>query len=499
MHRRGSGLLLHITSLPSPYGIGDLGPSAYAFADFLHRTGQSFWQVLPLAPTIPEDHSPYNGASAFACSPLLISPDLLVKDGLLDRADTKDHPDFPPGEVDFQGVLEYKRKLFRKAYENYKADFERFDSALIEFSVGSSGWLPAYAVFAALKDHFQGRTWSDWSKPLRDRNPDALKALGGPLLERVHRETFLQFIVADQWRQLKAYCNKLGIRIVGDMPYYVNYDSADVWANPGLFKLGRGKRPTVVSGVPPDYFSATGQLWGNPVYDWDRLKETGYRWWLQRLRRNLELFDIVRIDHFRGFVAYWEVPAKEKTAVKGKWVACPTEDFFNTVFKHFSRPALVAEDLGFITADVREAIHDLGFPGMRVLLFAFGDDPAGSPHSPHRLCENLLYYTGTHDNNTVLGWYREEASAEAKAKLNLYLGKRTSERDIHWDFIRLGMMSIAQMIIIPVQDLLGLGAEARMNRPATASGNWKWRLAPGALTGAIADKLKALTEIYGRG
>ncbi len=498
MKRRGSGLLLHITSLPSPYGIGDLGPDAYAFAEFLHRTRQSFWQILPLSPTIPSGHSPYNGSSAFAGNPLLISPDFLVREGLLDRADLRHKPDFPANTVRFEKVLEYKEALLRKAYAKYRSNYERYDSAILEFSAGSTGWLPAYTAFAALRKHFRGKPWNEWGRALRERDPDALKALGQPMLDSLHYETFLQYIFRSQWNALKSYCNKLGIRIIGDTPYYVSYDSADVWTNPEIFKLDRNRKPLVVSGVPPDYFSATGQLWGNPVYDWDRLKQTGYRWWLQRLKRNFELFDLVRIDHFRGLVSYWEVPAREKTAIRGRWVDCPVDDFFNMVFRHIPHPALIAEDLGLITADVREAIRRLDFPGMRVLQFAFGGDPAASPHIPHRLDENLFYYTGTHDNNTILGWFRKEASADSKKQLERYIGKRTSGRDLNWDMIRLTMMSIAATVIIPVQDILGLGADARMNKPATPSGNWKWRLAPGMLTRTVEEKLRDLTEIYGR-
>ncbi len=497
MKRRGSGILLHITSLPSPHGIGDLGPSAYRFADLLYRMGQSFWQVLPLSPTIPDGHSPYNGSSAFAGNPLLISPDLLVRDGLLSRRDLQDCPNFPE-EVKFDTVVPYKELLFRKAYERFLTATEEHESAMNEFYAESGTWLTPYAVFSALKAEFPAKTWDRWSRPIRDRNPDALTPLGEKFRERIRYEAFLQFIFARQWRALKLYCNKLGIQVIGDMPYYVSFDSADVWTHPDDFKLDGRRRPRVVSGVPPDYFSETGQLWGNPVYNWDRLKETGYAWWIRRLRRNLELFDILRIDHFRGMVAYWEVPAGQKTAIKGKWVSCPVQDFFGTVFRHFANPPLIAEDLGMITPDVREAIRMLGFPGIRVLLFAFGKDFENNPHIPHRVPPNTVYYTGTHDNNTSRGWFQSEASPDEKKSLFRYLGRKVTERNVHWELIRLAMMSGADTVIIPAQDLLGLGAASRMNRPATSSGNWRWRLRPGELSKTIEKNLREMTIAYGR-
>lgn len=496
--KRGSGILLHVTSLPSPYGIGDMGPGAYKFADFLHRTKQSYWQILPLSPTISESHSPYNGSSAFACNPLLISPDFLVRDGFLSRNDLAGRPDFPEEEVRFSAVLDYKEGLFRKAYDNYSKNFRECDAAMGEFCLESRDWLPAYASFSALKMKFGDTGWTRWKKGFRDKKPDALDKLGQEVLERIHFETFLQFIFARQWKSLKLYCNKLGIKVIGDMPYYVSHDSADVWTHPEIFKLnGRGE-PTVVAGVPPDYFSSNGQLWGNPVFNWSRLKETGYAWWLRRFKRNLDLFDILRVDHFRGMVAYWEVPAKEKTAVKGRWVSCPVDDFFNTLFRHSPDPPLIAEDLGLITPDVREAIRELGFPGMRVILFAFGENPPASPHIPHRHERNCVVYTGTHDNNTVLGWFQDEVSPEAREKLFMYLGRRVPAGEVSWELIRLAMMSVARTVILPMQDVLGLGGQSRMNHPATVSGNWKWRLSPRSVTRSVEQKLLRETEIFGR-
>jgi 4-alpha-glucanotransferase len=312
-------------------------------------------------------------------------------------------------------------------------------------------------------------------------------------------EKFFQYIFFKQWLALKSYCNSKNIQIIGDMPIYMNYDSCDVWANPEIFKLNEEKQPASVSGVPPDYFSATGQLWGNPVYNWEVLKQTQYSWWIKRVEHNLKFFDILRLDHFRGFVGYWEIPSGEETAINGKWVAAPAEEFFGTLLKHFPGLPIIAEDLGEITPDVREVMSRFGFPGMKILIFAFGDDLPVHPYAPHNYTENCLVYTGTHDNNTVKGWFRKEASLQLRNRLSAYLGHEASEDRIHWELIRLAMMSIARIAIIPMQDLLGLGEEARMNQPATIEGNWSWRLLPEQLTPTVTNKLTEMTEIYGRG
>jgi 4-alpha-glucanotransferase len=311
-------------------------------------------------------------------------------------------------------------------------------------------------------------------------------------------QKFRQYLFFRQWRALKDYCNGFGVSVMGDLPCYVHHDSADVWGNPSLFKLDEKGNPSFVSGVPPDYFSRTGQLWGNPVYDWGALRKSRYAWWVSRVRHNLKLFDLVRIDHFRGLVAYWEVPAKNRTAARGKWVPAPAGDFFHAITKKVPQSALVAEDLGFITPDVRSILDRYGFPGMRVLLFAFDSGGGSQHHAPHSYVKRDYAYTGTHDNNTIRGWYREELSPESRKKIEDYIGKRVTERNIHWDLIRILMMSTAKSVVFPVQDILGLGSEARMNRPATVSGNWKWRLAPGILTRSVENKLKSLTEISGR-
>jgi 4-alpha-glucanotransferase len=497
MLRRGSGILLHITSLPSFFGIGDLGPWAYRFADFLAETKQGFWQILPLNPTDPVyDNSPYHSISAFASNPLLISPELMVRDGLLDKADIEPLPNRE--KVDYDSAIAHKRKLFHPAYERFKesgnnCEYERFCS-------DNAHWLDDFALFIALKSRFHGKAWSEWSDEIRDREPDTLKSLeeDEELCDRIEMEKFIQYIFIQQWNSLKSYCNQRCIHIIGDIPIYVDYDSVDLWTNPEIFKLDDEKKPYVVSGVPPDYFSETGQLWGNPVYRWDVLKERGYDWWVQRLEHNLKLFDYVRIDHFRGLVAYWEVPAGEETAICGKWVEVPAMDFFDTLTRKFASTSIIAEDLGLITADVREIMNIFDFPGMRVLLFAFGEGLSTNPYIPHNVVRNCVLYTGTHDVNTVRGWFEMEATPEDKRRLFQYLGREVPVKELHWELIRLAMMSVANLTIMPVQDILGLGGGARMNLPATSDGNWGWRLLPEQLTSSHARKLLGMTEIYGR-
>lgn len=496
MKKRGSGILLHITSLPSPYGIGDMGPWAYKFADFLFQTKQRFWQILPLNPTDPiYGNSPYHSISAFSNNLLLISPELMVHDGFLSEKDLEPLPSFPLSRVDYCEVITYKERLFHIAYERFKA---KEKNECEQFYAENSHWLEDFALFIALKAHFKGQIWSDWPQETRDRQPEALQVLSKQLHERIEREKFLQYVFLKQWMSLKEYCNKKDIQIFGDMPIYVDYDSVDVWTAPEMFKLNEIKQPSFVAGVPPDYFSETGQLWGNPVYRWDVLREKKYAWWMRRIKHNLRLFNLVRIDHFRGLVACWEIPASEKTAINGKWVEAPAEDFFKVLHEQFSDSPIIAEDLGIITPDVREVMDRFGFPGMRVLLFAFGDDLATNPYLPHNHVKNCVLYTGTHDNNTTRGWFENEATPEIKEKLFRYLGREVSAHDIHWELIRLAMMSVANMVIFPLQDILGLGEEARMNRPSTAEGNWEWRFLPDQLTPTLAQRLLEMTEIYRR-
>ena len=496
---RASGVLLHITSLPSPYGIGDLGPGAYEFADFLVRTRQSMWQVLPLNLTDPlYGNSPYSSVSAFAVNKILISPDLLIEKGLLARNDLDPVPLFPEGRCDFASVISYKNRLLELAYHNFKEkgkDQKSFEA----FCLKNGSWLDAFSLFIAIKKHMAGESWARWPEELRDRTPQSLEAIRKEYDEEIEKEKFWQFIFSEQWHRLKSFCAEKGVRLFGDLAIHVNFDSADVWANPGLFKLDKEKRPLFVSGVPPDYFSCTGQLWGNPVYRWDVLKKSGYRWWIERVAYHLDLFDILRIDHFRGLVASWEIPAGESTALNGKWVKAPARDFFKCLRKNFQSLPIVAEDLGLITPDVREVMRLFGLPGMKVLLFAFGEDKPQHPYLPHNYEKNFLVYTGTHDNNTVRGWFEADASDDDKKRFFRYCGKKVRGDEVHWEFIRLAMASVGNQVIIPMQDILGLGGDNRMNRPSICQGNWEWRLRPGQITQSIAERLLEMTVTYGRG
>jgi 4-alpha-glucanotransferase len=497
MKRRGSGILLHITSLPSPYGIGDLGPEAYRFADFLAETKQSFWQVLPLDPTdTAHGNSPYSSISAFAGNPLLISPQLLVERDLLTPAEL-DAPSFSPERVNYWAATQYKEKLLQSAYNRQKQQGK--EHAFEKFCHDHAFWLEDYTLFKVLKQHFQGAIWSHWPAEIRDRDAQALQRCKEQFQEQIVKEQFLQYLFFTQWAALQDYCNNKGIQIIGDIPIYVHYDSVDVWAHPELFKLAAEKQPVVVAGVPPDYFSATGQRWGNPVYNWNILQNTRYAWWVKRVKHNLSLFNLVRLDHFRGFVAYWEVPAGEPTAINGKWVEGPAVDFFFTLLTHFPYLPLIAEDLGLITPDVREVMHHFAFPGMKVLLFAFGGDLSTHPYIPHNYTPEYVVYTGTHDTNTVQGWFKNEAQPAEKKRLFAYIGREVPPEQVHWELIRLAMMSVANTAIIPMQDILGLGTEARMNLPSTPEGNWEWRLVPGQLTPALRQQLFDMTVMYGRG
>jgi len=498
MNKRSSGIILHITSLPSPYGIGDMGPAAFRFADFLSQAGQSVWQVLPLSPTTRGSaDSPYVSTSAFAGNPLLISPELMVRDGLLDQQELNPYPGMKDGPVDYAAAADFKESLFDRAYSRFAAR-ARDDAGYRAFCDANASWLADFALFTALCDHFEGLAWSEWPQEIRDREPDALRDAGDRLQARVEREKFLQFVFFSQWGALKCYCNEKGIRIFGDVPIYVDFQSADLWAGPQLFQLSDDRRPSVVAGVPPDYFSATGQRWGNPLYDWGALRATGYDWWMKRMGHNLGLFDLVRVDHFRGFVAFWEIPAGEESAVNGRWVEAPADDFFRILFERFPGAPIIAEDLGVITPDVKEVMGRFGMPGMKVLLFAFGEDLPANPYAPHNHIANCVLYPGTHDNNTVRGWFEGEASEEDKQRLSDYIGRPATAGEVHWELIRLAQMSVADLVIVPMQDVLGLGSSARMNLPATTEGNWRWRLLPDQLTPETAQRLRSMAEIYGR-
>ncbi len=502
---RASGILLHPTSLPGPFGIGDLGENAYHFADFLASTGQSLWQVLPLGPT-GYGNSPYACYSAFAGNTLLISPEQLLAERLLVADEISDIPPFSDSTVDFERVNEFKSRLLRGAFARFKeAGTDEMRAAFAEFCKVQDYWLDDYALFRTLKDAQGGKSWSNWDRDLMRRQPVALTLARESLSEEVEARKFYQFLFFRQWKNLKSYCNQRGIKIIGDIPIFVAGDSADVWTNPDQFKLDNEMRPLVVAGVPPDYFSETGQLWGNPLYNWERMEADRFRWWIKRVGAALNLVDIARIDHFRGFAASWEIPGADKTAKHGRWVNVPGRELFTAIKEALGDLPIIAEDLGVITPDVERLRDHFGFPGMRVLQFAFGGDAknADLPHNYHR---NVVVYTGTHDNDTTIGWFAGDAGGgstrdadEIKRERDFCLRYlNTNGAEINWDLIRAAWASVANTAIVPVQDLLGLGNEARMNLPNTISGNWTWRFVKGALTDEIGIRLKELSLTYGR-
>jgi 4-alpha-glucanotransferase len=495
--QKASGLLLHITSLPSRYGIGDLGPDAYEFADFLSKAKQRFWQVLPLNPPSNKGrNSPYNCSSAFAGNSLLISLELLDQQGLLKKTEISKKLISKTSKVDYKSAYAYKQRLFKIAFRRFKS-FSK-DQKFDQFCSKNDYWLDDYALFSALCKRLREEVWCDWPRKFRDRDKTAIDSIKIELAEQVKYEKFLQYLFFKQWAQLKKYCNNRGIKIIGDIPIYVGFNSADVWSHPEHFKLTMSKKMRFISGVPPDLFSSTGQLWNNPVYDWTKLKKDGFEWWIRRIKHNLDIFDLVRIDHFRGFVAYWQLPAGLKTAVKGKWIKGPGDDFFRTLFKCINPNSIITEDLGYITPSVRKYIKKYGLTGMRVLQFGFGKNFFRSPHFPDNQIKNCIAYTGTHDNNTIKGWFEKEIKEPMKERLFCYLGRRISSNNIHDKLIELLMSSVANLVVIPVQDILGLGPQARMNHPGKTQGNWQWRLRPGQLTSQQASKLAALTSKYGR-
>lgn len=495
--KRGSGVLLHITCLPARYGIGDFGPSSYKFADFLAGAKQSYWQVLPLTPTnYVHEYSPYNSLSAFAGNKYLISPTSMMRDGLLRRSDLESAPDFSNRTVQFPKMISFKNKIFKQGYQHFKNKTKE-RAGYEKFCKDNISWLEDFALFVALKSHLNGRHWTRWPAGIKHRDPKELSSMKDSLAEHIEREKFLQYVFSKQWYALKSYCNNKGIKIIGDIPMYVDFDSVDVWVYPQIFKLGREMRPAFVSGVPPDYFSENGQLWGNPVYRWNVLKSTGYQWWIQRIGHNLKHFDVVRLDHFRGFIAYWQVAQGATTAKHGRWVKAPARHFLQTLRSELGRLPLIAEDLGTITPDVREIIRRFNLPGMRVLLFAFGGDET-NPYLPHNHEKNCVVYTGTHDNNTVRGWFVNETSRSERQRLFAYLGKKVAAGHVHEELLRVAMSSVADTAIVPMQDILGLGGTARMNRPATIRGNWRWRLLPKYLNSTVASGLLAMTQVYGR-
>lgn len=503
---RASGILLHPTCLPNSFGIGDFGPAAFAFVDFLKDAGQKMWQVLPLNPTGYGD-SPFQCFSAYAGNHLLISLEKLQERGILERSDLRDQPDFPRDIVDFGSVIPWKAGVLAKAASRFlttaPGDERRtFD----DFCRTNATWLQDFALFMACKQEQEGVAWNKWPDEIAQRTPGALSAAHDRLKEDMLTVQYWQFEFFRQWKEVQGYAHKAGIRIIGDLPIYVALDSADVWTNREYFLLSDNGQPLKIAGVPPDYFSATGQCWGNPIYHWDRIEQTGYRWWIERFRGALELYDAVRIDHFRGFEAYWEIPGDATTAVNGRWVKGPGMNFFAALDREFGQLPIIAENLGVITPEVESIRERFRFPGMAILQFAFGKDPQGPSFRPHNYSRELAAYTGTHDNDTTVGWWNSSGASDStrtpedvvkeRAFASSYLDLKTEQ--IHWVMMRTILASIADLAIIPLQDVLGLGTEARMNLPGTAKGNWCWRFRQGDLKPELAKRLREMVQLYDR-
>ena len=504
---RSSGILLHITSLPGRHGIGDLGTAAYEFADFLADAGQKIWQVLPLSPTGYGD-SPYQCFSAFAGNPLLIDLSALQHAGLLSSVDLANAPTFPQERVEYSTVIRFKNAMLQQAAQNFftsRAGAEM--QAYQKFCSENAAWLEDYALFMAVKEVHGGVAWTNWDPEIRLRSPEALRSWRERLARDIDSHKFSQYEFFRQWRTLKDHCRGLGLRIMGDIPIYVAHDSADVWSHPELFQLDGEGKPTVVAGVPPDYFSATGQLWGNPIYRWEVLAESGYAWWVERFRAALAVLDMVRLDHFRGFEAYWEVPGGATTAAGGRWVKGPGAQIFEVLRHELGELPVVAENLGVITPEVEAIRQRFGFPGMALLQFAFGNDPQGPSFRPHTYSRQLVAYTGGHDNDTTVGWWTSSGVGDStrtaedirkeRAFAKAYLG--FENESINWVFIRAVMASVAAIAIVPLQDVLGLGSGARMNLPGTLSGNWRWRYRAEDLSTALSARLRSLAATYDRG
>ncbi len=503
--QRTSGILLHPTSLPGPHGIGDLGREAYRFADCLHAWAQGIWQILPIGPPGLGD-SPYQSYSSFAANPLLISLESLREWGLLHDEDFHNAPDFPVDRVDFAQLIPWKTGMLRKAYDRFReSGAPSLRTAFEDFRQRNYAWLEDYALFMALSEAHNGAPWPQWEPELVSRDPEALAAAHQTLDRETDRHRFGQFLFSEQWTALKTYCNERGIQIMGDVPIYTAHNSADVWARPDLFHLDAEGHPTLVAGVPPDYFSATGQHWGNPLYRWERMEEEGYRWWIDRIRSVMARHDMLRIDHFRGFESYWEIPAGETTAINGRWVAGPGRKLFTAIFEALGDVPILAENLGVITPEVEALRRDLGLPGMAVLQFAFGTDRNSPGPLPHTYTVDTVAYTGTHDNDTVVGWWNSTGENTSQSLAALQAERRFARKyldctghGIHWDFIRGIMGSIAAVAIVPLQDLLGLGSEARMNVPGTLGGNWSWRVRADMLDPEAGRRLREMTLLYGR-
>ena len=496
MFERSSGILFHPTSLPGKYGIGTLGKEAYAFIDFLKKSRQKLWQIFPLGPTGYGD-SPYQSFSSFAGNPYLIDFDLLIEAHLLSEEDLRD-VFFGDNEeyIDYGAIYNQKYPLLRRAYENFKSsDNHEMRENLEHFKRENASWLNDYSLYISLKNHFNGLPWNEWAHDIKNREHGAMEHYRNELADDIEYHNFIQFLFFKQWGDVKRYANENGIKIIGDIPIFVAADSSDAWANPEIFLFDEERKPVKVAGVPPDYFSATGQLWGNPLYNWQKLKETNYSWWVERVRANLSTCDIIRIDHFRGFEAYWAVPYGDDTAINGQWEPGPGIDLFNAIKSQLGELPIIAEDLGLMTQGVIDLREATGFPGMKILGFAF-DSGEENDYLPHTYTKNCVVYTGTHDNDTLIGWF-QKAKEEDRQFARDYLNSRSDDK-IHWDAIRGAWSSVANMAISPVQDFLGLGSEARINTPGIAAGNWQWRLKHGVLTDELADRIAKLTKVYSR-
>jgi 4-alpha-glucanotransferase len=511
MHKRHSGILLHITSLSSKYGIGDMGPFAYAFVDFLNSCGQKYWQILPIHPTDDlNGNSPYSCFSSFAGNALLISPEMMVIEGFLSLSDVNIRMPLAEEKVNYSKVRAFKEKIFNSAYRRFqknparpightagsckdtlREDFDHFVRA-------QHHWLEDFALFTVIKAVYGGRSWNEWPRVLKTRQPQALKKFQRRYFSELERAKFIQYLFFRQWRKLKDYANSKNVDIIGDIPMYVDYDSVEVWRHPLFFEIDSEGGLKFISGCPPDYFSRVGQRWGNPVYNWAQLKKVNYSWWVNRIGHDLQMFDYLRIDHFRGFCGFWQIPAHEKLAVFGSWVKGPGAHFFKVLSKRFKPLPIIAEDLGEITPDVIGVMKKFGFPGMRVLLFAFDGEIDNNPHVPAHYPCHCVAYSGTHDNNTIQGWYHQEAKEHEKANIQQVLRTKFTPRNLHWVMIDVLMRSCAETVIIPMPDFLGLGEEGRMNTPATQVNNWQWRLKANALTRQLSRKIAHITEKTGR-
>lgn len=494
---RASGILLHITSLPSDFGIGDLGPQAYRFTDFLNQAGQRYWQILPITPTSRVmAHSPYSSPSAFAGNSQFISPELLAEDGLLAYSDLAPLG-LDPQRADLDLAREHKHNLLAKVFARHGAEVMA-SRDYMEFELKQASWLDDYALFSVIKNSLGGQAWTDWPDQLKFRQPEALDNFRQDYSPNIRYKKFVQYLFFSQWQRLREYQKDRGLMMIGDAPIYVTHDSADVWANPELFQLDEQGKPTYVAGVPPDYFSQDGQRWGNPVYNWDALQKSEFNWWIARLEHYFTLFDLVRLDHFLAFSEYYRIPVSEKTARNGTWVEAKGWDMFTALARRHLYLPVIAEDLGLITPAVRELKKHFNFPGMAVLQFGFGGNMASNPDVPHNISRHCLVYPGTHDNNTCRGWFEQSASPEEKANFLRYIGGTRPGLEPWWAMIRLGLMSRANTAIIAMQDALGLDSWARMNTPSSNSGNWTWRMRREDMSPDLASRLRDLTSLYGR-